>query len=145
MTMNTEKLLKLIEIVDKSIKFENLHRLVDGDLSDLGDAIIEGKKVILKSSGEQSSLFTLNRSDYIVEQPRITVGSVSFPKPITEAPMVGDKYWKVDICSESIVEKYTWRGDYYDFLPLVRGLLHLDEKSAREHAEILIKISKGKF
>lgn len=144
--MNTDKILKLIKLVDKSVKLENLRRLVDGDLSHIGDALIEGKKIKYGSFPYAEPMtFSGAASGYTIIEPRITIGNVSFPAPESVAPKQRAQYWLVDFNFTDCVDDYEWTGDDIDLRILKSGVLHLTRESALEHAEALVKISKGEF
>ncbi|NHB94539.1 hypothetical protein [Photorhabdus cinerea] len=76
----------------------------------------------------------------------ITVGKVSFPKPVDYELNKGDKYYSVikPITSDEL-SYLTWYSDNLDYLYLKNGCIHLTEEAAQQHATALIKINKGEF
>lgn len=67
------KLQKLVSIALKtgtpiapSITVDNLVRLVNGDLTLIGDAIVEGEVVILEGEQAVNLLFTMNACSYTI-------------------------------------------------------------------------------
>ncbi|OWO86990.1 hypothetical protein B5C26_00805 [Photorhabdus luminescens] len=84
--------------------------------------------------------------DYRRKPEMITIGKVSFPKPVDYELNNGDKYYSIidsmlyDECGPLI-----WFGDNIDVLHLNNRCIHLTKEAARQHAEALIKISRGEF
>lgn len=76
-------------------------------------------------------------------QEMITIGDVSFPKPVSEPLKKGTKYWFAGLGSERCAFSYDWDDDETDKRILRRGLLHLSEENAVAHAKALIKLSGG--
>ncbi|MCW7764457.1 hypothetical protein [Photorhabdus luminescens] len=75
----------------------------------------------------------------------ITIGKVSFPKPIEELPNVGDIVY---FCCPSYLAdmfRMKWGGSMGQLELLRNGFVHQTQKAARQHAEALIKISRGEF
>ncbi|ERT10587.1 hypothetical protein [Photorhabdus temperata] len=72
----------------------------------------------------------------------ITVGKVSFPKPVDYKLKIGTEYWYVGMDE---VSKTIWDGFISDLRKLERGRIHLTREDAQEHIEALIKINKGEF
>lgn len=76
-------------------------------------------------------------------QEMITIGDVSFPKPVSEPLKKDTKYWFAVLGSERCALSYYWNDDETDKRILRRGLLHLSEENAVAHAKALIKLSGG--
>ncbi|ERT12719.1 hypothetical protein [Photorhabdus temperata] len=74
----------------------------------------------------------------------ITVGKVSFPKPIDYELERGDEFWEIENHRVGAYRCY-WEGDNIDLKLLECGLIHLEKENAEQHALALIKISKGEF
>ena len=76
--------------------------------------------------------------------PTITIGGVELPKPETEAPAKGTKYW---LWSPDRITSYTWDGSDIDMILLKAGRIHLTEDRAKAWAdwwdETVIKQIKG--
>ena len=76
----------------------------------------------------------------LTPNPRtITINGIDVPSPEVVAPAVGTQCWVPHLSSEAI--KYTWSGDAYDRLDLVRGLIHLTKAAALKHAEALLSFT----
>ncbi|MBS9427838.1 hypothetical protein [Photorhabdus akhurstii] len=76
----------------------------------------------------------------------ITVGSVSFPKPISEAPALDTLCYVVAIRSNINIHRITWHNGSPMFSNFLKqGLIHLTEDAAQQHLEALIKINRGEF
>ncbi|WP_118984403.1 hypothetical protein [Photorhabdus sp. CRCIA-P01] len=76
----------------------------------------------------------------------ITVGKVSFPKPVDYELNNGDKYYSIiDSMSYDECGPLIWFGDNIDVLYLNNRCIHLTEEAAKQHVEALIKINKGEF
>ncbi|WP_387690973.1 hypothetical protein [Photorhabdus sp. RM71S] len=76
----------------------------------------------------------------------ITVGKVSFPKPVDYELNNGDEYYSViESMSRNEFGQLAWFGDDIDNLYLNNGCIHLTEEAAKQHAEALIKINNGEF
>ncbi|NHB90344.1 hypothetical protein [Photorhabdus tasmaniensis] len=70
----------------------------------------------------------------------ITIGKVSFPKPIDYELKEGQKYY-VTGWSGSV----NWKCDEMDIELLENGRIHLTKEAAEKHHDALIKISRGEF
>ncbi|MCW7549232.1 hypothetical protein OO184_15140 [Photorhabdus sp. APURE] len=73
----------------------------------------------------------------------ITIGKVSFPKPIDYELKNGDGYFTMTTLDN--VNTFTWCSDNVDYYYLRSGLIHLTEESAKQHRDALIKINNGEF
>ncbi|ETS31103.1 hypothetical protein BB987_09335 [Photorhabdus temperata] len=82
-------------------------------------------------------------SKYRRKPEMITIGKVSFPKPVDYELKAGQEYWYVNsllgVCYNA------WRGSYDDNSLLKNGLVHLTEEAAKQYHKALIKINKGEF
>ncbi|KER02845.1 hypothetical protein LGZ99_17325 [Photorhabdus temperata] len=72
----------------------------------------------------------------------ITVGNVSFPKPVDYKLEIGTEYWYVGMDE---VSKTIWNGFISDLRKLERGRIHLAKEAVQQHFDALIKINKGEF
>lgn len=126
-------------------------------------AFLDGKEVEyydvrLKQWIEQESMVSLyiedldnpTVSDYRIAQELIKIGDVEFPKPETVAPQLGQQYYVPDyhlISSDkfNVITHRTlhWADDKNDRQYLKRGLVHLSNEAAIEHATALILLSGG--
>ncbi|WP_387468291.1 hypothetical protein [Photorhabdus sp. RM323S] len=70
----------------------------------------------------------------------ITIGKVSFPKPIDYELKEGQKYY-VTGWSGSV----NWTRDEKDIELLENGRIHLTAAATKQHNDALIKISRGEF
>ncbi|OWO82359.1 hypothetical protein B5C26_10155 [Photorhabdus luminescens] len=78
---------------------------------------------------------------YRRKQELITVGKVSFPKPVDYELKAGQEYW---IAGQHISQEF-WGGYNSEKEKLEYGIIHLTKEAAKQHAEALIKISRGEF
>lgn len=82
---------------------------------------------------------------YRLVQEMVTVGDVSFPKPVSEPLEVATEYW----VAHPVYSVYTascacrWSDDFYDNLYLKRGLIHLSKENAVAHAKAIIQLIGG--
>ena len=78
-------------------------------------------------------------------QEIITVGEISFPKPVSEAPEVGTEYWLTMSYYDhyTTTQSFVWNNDHKDNMFLQRCLIHLSKENAIEHSKALIKLSGG--
>ncbi|MCW7548427.1 hypothetical protein OO184_10855 [Photorhabdus sp. APURE] len=75
----------------------------------------------------------------------ITVGKVSFPKPVDYELNNGDKYYSIIDSMSYERGPLIWFGDNIDVLYLNNRCIHLTEEAAKQHVEALIKINRGEF
>ncbi|WP_445494433.1 hypothetical protein [Photorhabdus sp. SF281] len=86
--------------------------------------------------------------DYVYRRKpeMITVGSVSFPKPISEAPALDTLCYVVAIRTDTDIHSIFWHNSSLMFRSFLKqGLLHLTEDAAQQHLEAIVKINKGEF
>ncbi|KER01066.1 hypothetical protein [Photorhabdus temperata] len=81
--------------------------------------------------------------EYRRKPEMITVGKVSFPKPIDYKLEKGTGYWVADRCGTYYRQQ--WDDDDSDIELLKSGQLHLTGEAAEQHAQAIVKISKGEF
>lgn len=100
------------------------------------DPLING--VYLEHVMKEKNVFRL-------AQEMITIGDVSFPKPVSEPLTDGADYWIANptYLHHSLVHPFTWCGDNIQRVYLSRGLIHLSRENAIAHAKALIKLSGG--
>lgn len=118
-------------------------RLESGDLKHIGDAILSGRTILIEGCPlpVSSSDFSSSVTSYAVAPERITVGDVSFPKPLTEAPEERTECWAVR--GAESVHSFPWFGYDADHRRLKAGMLHLTKKAAEEHRTAMVKLSGG--
>ncbi|WP_387692945.1 hypothetical protein [Photorhabdus sp. RM71S] len=75
------------------------------------------------------------------ETEMITVGKVSFPKPVDYELKDGQEYW---VAGPSIFQRF-WGGHNLEKEKLEYGFIHLTEEAAEQHRDALIKINRGEF
>lgn len=83
---------------------------------------------------------------YFVFRPlpkTITIGDVSFPKPVSKALEENQKYFIPDFTVTRLYYTSQWCNTDLDNLRLKRGLIHLSQENAIAHAKALIKLSGG--
>lgn len=73
----------------------------------------------------------------------IRIGAVEFPEPVREPLTNGEQYFVVALTLPQYVMTACWCGDTFDANRLKRGLVHLTEEAAKQHAKALIKLSGG--
>ncbi|MCC8463864.1 hypothetical protein [Photorhabdus bodei] len=73
----------------------------------------------------------------------ITVGKVSFPKPIDYELKEGQIYWVVD--NRGTCYRQQWDDNPSDIELLKSRQLHLTEEAAEQHAQAIAKINNGEF
>ncbi|MCC8421965.1 hypothetical protein [Photorhabdus thracensis] len=77
----------------------------------------------------------------------ITVGTVSFPKPVDHKLDYGVDYFYPNLHSrdgDGYGQSF-WAGDELDCLLLKIGFIHLTAEAAEQHRYALIKINNGEF
>ncbi|WP_445494006.1 hypothetical protein [Photorhabdus sp. SF281] len=79
--------------------------------------------------------------EYRRKPEMITVGKVSFPKPVDYELKTGAGYWVADW--DCYI--YHWDAGDTDMRLLKRGQIHLTKEAAQQHCDALIKISRGEF
>ncbi|MBS9442456.1 hypothetical protein [Photorhabdus heterorhabditis] len=72
----------------------------------------------------------------------ITVGTVSFPKPVDYWLKEWDRYFTATFDG---LEYFVWRNNNSDYYRLQSGIIHLTKEAAKQHSEALVKINKGEF
>lgn len=76
----------------------------------------------------------------------ITIGNVSFPKPVTKKPKFDSKYYTPSLGDRSkLYIELTWEDDSIDNASFEQGLAHLSKDNAIAHAKALIEISGGSY
>ncbi|QXF34310.1 hypothetical protein CE143_14995 [Photorhabdus luminescens] len=87
------------------------------------------------------------RSTYRRKPEMITVGKVSFPKPVDYKLDYGVEYFYPNLYSrdgDGYGQDF-WYGGELDCLQLKIGFIHLTKEAAQQHFDALIKINKGEF
>lgn len=93
---------------------------------------------------EAEMVAALRAKGYFLREPEsIQIGGIHVPKPLMEPPPLGTHYWFLDIHKKGLVDHFQWAGGDFDNRNLKRGLVHLIERAALEHAKALIKVSGG--
>lgn len=120
---------------------DGVDRLDTGDLKRIGDAVLEQREVLVRGlplARPEKHFFDMDAAAYTVAPERITVGDVSFPKPLSEAPVYGELVY--DAWSTVVSN---WAGHAEDAYRLSEGRLHLTKEAAEEHRRALVKLSGG--
>ena len=78
-------------------------------------------------------------------QEMITVGCVSFPKPESVPPKIGDKYYVATPGSAIFSSYFFWENDCRDKELLKSKLVHLTRDAAAQHGKALVKLSGGQI
>ena len=76
-------------------------------------------------------------------QEMITVGDVSFPKPVSKPLRMGETYFFPSLIETGLVNWFEWTDDRLDFNLLKSAMVHLSKENAIAHAKALIKLSGG--
>ncbi|TDB41048.1 hypothetical protein [Photorhabdus khanii] len=71
----------------------------------------------------------------------ITIGKVSFPKPVDHELKDGQEYW---VAGPNFFQGF-WGGYNFEKEKLEYGIIHLTQEAAQQHRDALIKINKGEF
>lgn len=118
-------------------------------------AIKDGKKVEYLY-GKEDEWYELKDFDFTVEnlldsyysfrlaQEMITIGDVSFPKPLTDKPSINTKYYYPSSYFH-LFDNGFWNNTELDCHRLKLGMLHLTKENAIAHAKALIKLSGGTY
>ncbi|WP_434526578.1 hypothetical protein [Photorhabdus asymbiotica] len=72
----------------------------------------------------------------------ITVGKISFPKPVDYELKEKDRYFTA---SSDGVGYFVWRDDNIDYYYLQSGVIHLTKEAAKQHVEAIIKINSDEL
>lgn len=74
----------------------------------------------------------------------LNVSNTTLPKPESEPPLVGAKYYIPSLVSSKHldVSLFTWYGGPFDTYALKYGLVHLEKQAAEEWSMFLISLSK---
>ena len=139
------KIEKLVELVNPATQVKSLKRLNGGDLSHIGDAIINGREIL--TDDELCPLeflsFQGQASRYTIRQEMRSLNGYEYPAPETEAPEVGTPYY-VPCIDGSILSKI-WHGIRFDLNRLSLRIVHLSEENAIAHAEAIIWAGGGEI
>ena len=73
----------------------------------------------------------------------IRIYDVEFPEPVREPLVDGTKYFVASITSKEFCSNYEWYDGALANRWLERGLIHLTEAAAKQHAEALTLLSGG--
>ena len=120
-------------------------------------ALINGKNVEIKrlNDSQNSEWEPLNEHEihirvltiglfmFRLAEEMITIGDVSFPKPVSEPLKEGQEYFMPDLCLSGLFHRGTWDDDYADTRRLNLNGIHLSKENAIAHAKALIKLSGG--
>ena len=140
------KIEKLVELVNPATQVKSLKRLNGGDLSHIGDAIINGREI--HADGELCPLELLafhgQASRYTIKQEMRSLNGYEYPAPETEAPEVGTLYY-VPYLDSSGYSRGPWKNSLLNKLRLKAGVVHLDRENAIAHTEAIIKAGGGEI
>lgn len=76
----------------------------------------------------------------------ITIGNMSFPKPVTKKPKFDSRYYTPSLGDRhKLYIELTWEDDSIDNASFEQGLVHLSKDNAIAHAKALIEISGGSY
>lgn len=109
------------------------------------ECLIEGLKtwhnVLLFSTGALANA----NNKFRLAQEMITIGGVSFPKPVIKPLERGAEYWIADPSEPyyTTISSCRWEDDKLDNCYLRRGIIHLSEENAIAHTKALVKLSGG--
>lgn len=71
-------------------------------------------------------------------KPKLVKRTISYPKPMREAPEIKSQMWVVFIESLNLVQLKTWFGTESCYRYLERGLCHTTPAAAIAHAKALL-------
>lgn len=111
------------------------------------------QKVWVKGVGKWVELDSYLKWEVAVEhfvgehppKPQIKVGEVWVNEPEHEPLQAGQNYYVPRMCSVLPVSRMSWSGSDIALSCLKRGLVHLTEEAAIEHAKALILVSGGQY
>jgi len=133
----SDKMNKLLDLINSHVQLKDFARLVTGDLSHIGDAIIEGTQRIqhvrIESYDYKSFSFNAGADMYTVKdaEPKTTsLCGIEYPVPVREALKYDTYYYVADIYRVVKPERCTWKDDSYDREWLELGVLQLTKKGA---------------
>lgn len=126
------------------------------DYADVLRAIADGRVVEMKPpviSGawsvqpEEFVLQEIGRGfippwNFRIKPDIITINGREVPAPVREVPLRGTKYWVVDFVEERGYDNEIWEDFPAEKRDLSRGLIHLTEDAARQHAEALLSFTR---
>lgn len=130
-------------VPDARITLTNLMRLVNGDLSHLGDVIVGGGGCIslrgcfLKALGADS-----DPSDYTIEKPTVMIGNVECTRGETKPLNDGTVFWTWSI-NDGVYEGVWDDSDKACYRILRKGFLFLTEAAAADNCAAVISLLTG--
>lgn len=98
---------------------------------------------LLDKHSRTISLLVNSGASFRLVPEMITIGNISFPKPVTEKLPWQTVYYYPSLEREELCNADMWGNSGFDHTLLQRGLIHLTEEDAVEHAKALIKLSGG--
>ncbi|MBL8321120.1 MAG: hypothetical protein JNJ93_02515 [Acinetobacter sp.] len=73
----------------------------------------------------------------------MTIGKMSLPEAIKEAPAKGTQCFVPSVLTEKLSKSFKWKNSDADLAFMQRGLVHLYEQNAVRHAAALIAVGGG--
>lgn len=129
------KLLTIEEVLPALQKYEEVEYC---------DASSSKWKKLLPECFSLEALLRENHS-YRIAPEKITIGDVSFPKPVSEPLEIGQEYFVADIIGKGFYDIFEWENRKLDQDFLKYGMIHLTRDDAVAHAKALIKLSEGDY
>ena len=126
--------------ISKEITAKNLKRLDTGELSHIGDALVEGKAILWSGCNGHTLSFCSAVSDYTVSKPKLKVAG----KEVDATPLKYDdmekelEYWCVDFSRKSNCTDYCFNEDDYDYQMFNSNLAFATKEEAERVAQALI-------
>lgn len=96
------------------------------------------------NSNNKLEIFFNDEYEFRIYHEMVTIGGISFPKPICKAPKDGVYVYITQAGCDRYCDHYKWNSDQgFLYIFLKRGLLHLTKENAVAHAKALIQLSGG--
>ena len=126
--------------ISNEITAKNLKRLDTGELSHIGDALVEGKAILWSGCNGHTLGFTSNASDYTVSKPKLKVAG----KEVDATPLKyrdiksGSEYHFPDLHSDTMAEWNHFEYDEEDESIFDRRLAFATKEEAQRVAQALL-------
>ena len=128
---------------------------VEHDYAEILRAIADGKQIQMRDGHDwkdanDSEVLRLISEDWNIEPRHLRAKperikknvTVSIPTPLMIAPKDGTRVYYASVSNHDMVVSFVWDGHSGQLLALKRGVLHLTEEAAIEHAKVLISLTR---
>lgn len=75
-------------------------------------------------------------------KPETVTKTITIPKPVTQAPKIGQAYWVPSLIYPDSPTLFTWGCDSLEISILYKGLVHTTKAAAVEHGQALLSATK---